>query len=164
MMSAERGKRKAAMPESVAAFLDGKRIVVAGVSRSGNAAANAIFRRLRDTGHEVIAVNPKAAEVEGQVCYPDLGAVPGTIDGLMVVTHPAVAADVVRAALDRGVRHIWFHRSFGTGSVSEDAVQACRAGGVEPIVGGCPLMYCQPVDPGHRFFRWWLHLRHRVPG
>jgi len=38
------------------------------------------------------------------------------------------------------------------------------ASGVEPIEGGCPLMYCQPVDPGHRFFRWWLRLRHRIPG
>jgi hypothetical protein len=35
---------------------------------------------------------------------------------------------------------------------------------VEPIVGGCPLMYCQPVDFAHRCFRWWLRWQHRVPG
>jgi predicted CoA-binding protein len=152
------------MPTSVAAFLDGKRIVVAGVSRSGTAPANAIFRRLRDTGHEVIAVNPNAADVEGEPCYPDVRSVPGPIDGVMVATHPAASADVARDALARGVRHIWFHRSFGSGSVAPEAIQACRLGGVEPIVGGCPLMYCQPVDPAHRFFRWWLRLRRRVPG
>lgn len=151
-------------PEAVAAFLGGKRIVVAGVSRSGASAANAIFRRLRESGHEVVPVNPKAAEVEGETCYPDVRAVPGAIHGVMVVTHPSASTDVARAALERGVRHIWFHRSFGSGSVSPEALQACRAGGVEPIEGGCPLMYCQPVDPGHRFFRWWLRLRHRVPG
>jgi hypothetical protein len=151
------------VPVPIADFLKGKRIVVAGASRSGNAPANAILRRLRDTGHEVVPVNPKASEVEGLACYPDVGSVPGTIDGVMVVTHPDVAADVVRAAVGRGVRHIWFHRSFGAGSVSGEAIEACRSGGVEPIVGGCPLMYCPPVDPGHRFFRWWLHLRHRIP-
>ena len=151
-------------PQSVAAFLEGKRIVVAGVSRSGASPANAIFRRLRDTGHEVIPVNPNAAEVEGQTCYPDIRSIPGPIDGVMVVTHPSVSPDIARAAVERGVKHIWFHRSFGSGSVSREALQVCRAGGVEPIEGGCPLMYCQPVDRGHRFFRWWLRLRHRIPG
>lgn len=151
------------IPASVAAFLAGRRIVVAGVSRSGTAAANAVLRRLRDTGHEVFPVNPNAAEVEGQTCYPDIRSVPGPIDAVMVVTHPAVSADIARAAVERGVRHIWFHRSFGAGSVSSEAIQACRAGGVEPIVGGCPLMYCPPVDPAHGFFRWWLRLQRRVP-
>jgi predicted CoA-binding protein len=110
------------VPPAVSAFLDGRRIVVAGVSRSGNAPANAIFRRLRDAGYEVVPVNPNAAEVEGQTCYRDIQSVPGPIDGVMVVTHPAVSADVVRTALERGVRQIWFHRSFGAGSVSTDAV------------------------------------------
>lgn len=152
------------IPSSVAAFLDGKRLVIAGVSRSGNAPANLIFRRLRDSGHEVVPLNPNALEVEGRRCYADLQSVPGPIDGVMVATHPSVAIDVVRAALERGIRHIWFHRSFGSGSVSTEAVALCRARGVEPIVGGCPLMYCPPVDPGHRFFRWWLRLLNRVPG
>jgi predicted CoA-binding protein len=152
------------MPPSVAAFLDGNRIVVAGVSRSGSAPANAILRRLRDTGHSVIPVNPNAAEVEGETCYPDIRSVPGVVDGVMVVTHPSISVAIARAAIERGVKHIWFHRSFGTGSVSPEAVQVCRESGVEPIVGGCPLMYCQPIDPGHRFFRWWLGLQHRIPG
>jgi predicted CoA-binding protein len=152
------------VPPAVSAFLDGRRIIVAGVSRTGTTPANAIFRRLRDTGHEAVPVNPNASEVEGQACYPDIQSVPGQIDGVMVVTHPSVAADVARAALERGVRQIWFHRSFGAGSVSSDAIALCRSHGVEPIVGGCPLMYCSPVDPGHRLFRWWLRLQHRVPG
>ncbi|MGH9932632.1 MAG: CoA-binding protein [Pyrinomonadaceae bacterium] len=151
-------------PKSVSDFLSRKRIIVAGVSRSGSAPANAIFRRLRDTGHEVIPVNPNVSEVEGQQCYADVGSVPGQVDGTMVVTHPSISATIARAALERGVKHIWFHRSFGTGSVASEAIQLCRERGVEPIVGGCPLMYCQPVDPGHRFFRWWLRLRKRIPG
>lgn len=151
------------VPPVVAAFLAGKPIVVAGVSRSGNAPANAIFRRLRDSGREPIPVNPKVGEVEGSTCYLNIESVPGVIHGVMVVTHPSVSAEVVRAALKRGVKHVWFHRSFGEGSVSTEAIEACRAGGVEPIVGGCPLMYCPPVDPAHRLFRWWLRRQHRVP-
>jgi predicted CoA-binding protein len=152
------------MPPAVEAFLDAKRIAVAGVSRSGSAPANAVFRRLRDTGHDAIPVNPNASDVEGRTCYPDVRSVPGHVDAVMVVTHPAVSAEVARQAVQRGVKHIWFHRSFGAGSVSPEAIGICREAGVEPIVGGCPLMYCPPIDPGHRFFRFWLRLRHRVPG
>jgi len=152
------------VPASVAAFLECRRIVVAGVSRSGSAPANAIFKRLLATGHEAIPVNPNANELEGHPCFPAIAAVPGPIDAAMIVTHPSVAASVAQAALDRGVKHIWFHRSFGSGSVSSEALALCRTRGVEPIEGGCPLMYCQPVDRGHRFFRWWLRIQHRVPG
>lgn len=151
------------VPPSVAAFLAGRRIVVAGVSRSGRQPSNAIFRRLRAAGHEVIPVNPRASQVEGVTCHPDLASVPGTIDGLVVATPPAAAADLVRQAAARGVGRIWFHRSFGAGSVAEDALRACADAGIEPIVGGCPLMYCAPVDLAHRCFRWWLARRGRIP-
>jgi uncharacterized protein len=153
-----------AVPPPVANFLACKRIAVAGVSRAGSAPANAIFRRLAETGHEVFALNPNASEVEGKPCYPDLASISEGVEAVMVVTHPSVAARIAQEALDRNIRHIWFHRSFGEGSVSAEALRLCRSRGVEPIEGGCPLMYCQPVDPAHRMFRWWLRLKHRVPG
>lgn len=151
------------MPAPVAAFLACRRIAVAGVSRSRTAPANAIFRRLAETGHDVVPVNPNAAEIDGVRCYPDIAAIGAPVDAVMVVTHPSASLAVAQAALDQGVRHIWFHRSFGEGSVSREAIELCRARGVEPIEGGCPLMYCQPVDPVHRVFRWWLGLQRRVP-
>lgn len=154
----------ASVPPSIAAFLAGDPIAVAGVSRAGNTPANVIFRKLRAAGHRVIPINPNASEIEGAPCFSDLGSVPGSVHGVMVVTHPSVAARVAQAAALRGIEHIWFHRSFGAGSVSPEAIQECRAHGVEPIVGGCPLMYCQPVDLAHRCLRYWLRLQHRVPG
>jgi predicted CoA-binding protein len=151
------------VPDSVAAFLAAKRVAVAGVSRDRRQPANAIFRRLRDTGHEVVPVNPRAAEVEGERCYARLDAIPGEIDAVLIATHPDVAADVVRQAADRGVQLVWFHRSFGEGSVSAEALVACDTRGVRAIIGGCPLMYCGKVDLAHRCFRWWLGLRDRLP-
>ena len=152
------------VPPSVAAFLACRRIAVAGVSRSGNAPANAILRQLAETGHDVFAVNPSAAEIAGKPCYSSLAAIPERVEAVMVATHPSVAAAVARMALDMNIRHIWFHRSFGNGSVSAEAVELCRCRGVEPIEGGCPLMYCGPVDPAHRVLRWVLRLQRRVPG
>jgi predicted CoA-binding protein len=151
-------------PESIAKFLSGKRLAVVGVSRNTGQPANAVYRRLRDSGYEVFAVNPNASEVEGARCYPDLASVPGAIDGVMIVTHPDMSASVVRQCAERGVRRVWFHRSFGDGSASQEAIRECAARGLECIVGGCPLMYCAPVDVGHRCMRWWLRWQGRVPG
>jgi predicted CoA-binding protein len=153
----------AKLPASVAAFLAGRRFAVAGVSRSGDAAANFIFRKLRDSGFDVVPVNPGATTLEGVPCYPDLASVPGELDGVVVATHPAVAAEVVRQAADRGIGRVWFHRSVDAGSVSDEAVRECAARGITPIVGGCPLMYCEPVDVAHRCLRWWLGFGGRVP-
>ena len=151
------------VPRSVADFLSGRRIGVAGVSRSGQAAANAIFRKLRDSGYEALPVNPAAAEVEGVRSYPNVASIPGAVDGVVIATHPKVSIEVVRQCADHGINRVWFHRSFGQGSVSEEAIRECQARGIHCIVGGCPLMYCEPVDGAHRCFRWWLHLWRRVP-
>lgn len=152
------------LPEAVAEFLRGRRIAVAGVSRSGKMPANAIYRRLRASGYDAIPVNPSATSVEGVSCYPDLGSIPGPVDGVIVATHPDVSLQLVRQCAELGVKQVWFHRPFGSGSVSNAAVEECRTRGISCLVGGCPLMYCGPVDPFHRLMRWWLRLQRRVPG
>jgi uncharacterized protein len=153
----------ARMPQQVAEFLAGERIAVAGVSRDPRQVANAIYRKLRQAGHEVVPLNPGAAEVEGAPCYPTLEAVPGRVDRLMVAAHPRVGVELVRQAAARGVGQVWFHRLVGQGSVADDAVRECGARGIGCLVGGCPLMYVEPVDPFHRCARWLLGLRGRVP-
>ena len=153
----------ATIPGSVADFLACKRIAVAGVSRNAQQTGNAIFRKLRESGYDAVPVNPNATELEGTRCYPDIASIPGKVGAVMVVTPPGAALDLVRQSQRCGVRHIWFHRSFGDGSVSEQAVREALALGMNCIVGGCPFMYCEPVDPFHKIMRTWLGWRHRVP-
>lgn len=145
-------------------FLACDSIAVAGVSRDGNLPANLVYRRLRETGHRVVALNPAAAEVEGDPCYADLAAAPGPVEAMVVATPPAAAPALVRDCVAHGVRRVWMHRSFGTGSVSEEAVGLCREAGLTVIVGGCPMMYCGNVDVVHRCMRWVLEVRGRIEG
>ena len=151
------------IPESVAAFLRGRRIAVAGVSRQPGQAANNVFRKLNSAGYDVFPINPKASEVEGARCYREIGGVPGQLDGVVIATAPDISIDVVRQCRDCGVRRVWFHRSFGNGSVSPESVRECESHGIDCIVGGCPLMFCDPVDFGHKCMRWWLQRQGRVP-
>jgi hypothetical protein len=150
-------------PESVAAFLRGRRFAVAGVSRQPGQAANAVFRKLKASGYEVFPINPNASEIEGGPCYRDVASVPAPLDGVVIATSPDVAIQIVRQCSENGVKRVWFHRSFGTGSVSHEAVRECDARGVDRIVGGCPMMFCEPVDFPHKCMRWWLQRQDRVP-
>ncbi len=150
-------------PTSIAEFLEGERFAVAGVSRSSDQPANSIYKRLKDSGYEVFPVNPSASEVEGVPCYPDLASVPQPLDGVVIVTHPKDSIEVVRQCSESGVQRVWFHRSIGDGSVSEEAVKECETLGIDCIVGGCPMMFCEPVDFGHKCMRWWFQRTGKVP-
>jgi uncharacterized protein len=154
----------ARMPSNVAEFLSGKRFAVAGVSRNSRQAANAVYRKLRASGFEAVPVNPHAMEVEGVRCYPNLNSISGSLDGVVIATHPRYALEIVGQCVQRNVPQVWFHRSFGEGSVSEVAVRECHGRGIQCIVGGCPMMYCEPVDFGHRCMRWLLRFAGKVPG
>jgi predicted CoA-binding protein len=153
----------AELPVLIARFLREKQVAVAGVSRQSASAANAVFRKLRDLGYEVFPVNPNAEEVEGVRCYPDIASVPGELGAVIIAAHPDVSAAIVRQCNERGVKLVWFHRSFGAGSVSQEAVDECERLGIECIVGGCPLMFCDPVDIGHKCMKWWLQRSGKVP-
>lgn len=152
-----------ALHEAAAAFLAGRRIAVAGVSRNSGEAANFIYRKLRDAGYDVYAVNPHAEEVEGDRCYPDLAAVPVRLDGVVAVTPPEATEEVVRACIDLGIPRVWMHRGMGPGSVSASAVALCRAHDIAVIPGACPMMFCEPVDVGHRCIRGLSRLTGRLP-
>jgi len=144
-------------------FLAQKRIAVAGVSRDERQTANAIYRRLRERGYEVIPVNPNAEEVEGDRCWPTVAAIPDPPDGVLIVTHSDAAAAVARDCAEAGVPRVWMHRSFGTGSVSEAATDICRDAGIAVLDGACPMMFIEPVDVAHKCFRWFFGKTGKLP-
>lgn len=152
-----------ALSEAIDEFQAQNRIAVAGVSRNSGQAANTVYRRLRDRGYTVFAVNPNAETVEGDRCYPDLRSIPDGVDAVVVATTPAVAERLVEECVELGIERVWLHRSFGTGSVSEKAVAYGREHGLRVIGGGCPCMFGKTADPGHRLMRGILSLTRGLP-
>ena len=149
--------------ETVSDFLAQKRIAVVGVSRGEGAAANAIYKKLREAGYQVFPVNPNAKEIEGDPCYANVSSIPEGVDGVVIATQPKVTDQIVRECAEAGISRVWMHRSFGGGSVSPDAVDYCRANNITVIPGGCPMMFCEPVDTGHKCIRWILNLTGGLP-
>ncbi|MEV0132104.1 CoA-binding protein [Dactylosporangium sp. NPDC050688] len=149
---------------AAAQFLASRRIAVTGVSRTAQGhGSNVVYQRLRDRGYEVFAVNPNTGTVEGDRCYPNLGAIPGGVDAVVIGTRPETADATVRECAELGIRQVWMHRSFDAGSVSPTAVEYGRSHGMTVIDGGCPLMYGPTADPGHKVMRCVLSCTGKVP-
>jgi predicted CoA-binding protein len=145
-------------------FLSQRRIAVTGVSRTPkDHGANVVYRRLRDRRYEVFAVNPHADAVEGDACFPDLRAIPGGVDAVVIGTRPEHALGTVKECIDLNIDKAWMHRGPGAGSVSADATDLGRRHGMVVIDGGCPCMYGPTSDPGHRVMRSALTLSGSVP-
>jgi predicted CoA-binding protein len=147
-------------------FLAQKRIAVAGVSRanSRHPAANLIYRRLKNTGHDVFAVNPHMQTFEGDRCYPNLQSIPGGVDGVVIITRPETTERIVHDCSDAGVRRVWMHQSLAKGSsVSPAAIEYCRRHDISVIAGACPMMYGAGVDFGHTCMRLFMKLTGGLP-
>jgi predicted CoA-binding protein len=149
--------------EAAEEFLAQPRIAVAGVSRDSKQAANLVYRRLRDAGHEVFAINPNAQQVEGDRCYASVTRLPGEVDGVVVVTTPEAAEQVVEDCVSAGVPRVWLHRGIGPGSISPSAIALCREHHVGVIAGGCPNMFGPTSDAGHRCMRALLSVTGKIP-
>jgi predicted CoA-binding protein len=111
----------------------------------------------------VFAVNPNTDTVEGDRAYPDLGSIPGGVDGVVIGTAPSRADAIVRECHALGIDRVWMHGGPAQGSVSESAAGYCRENGMTVIAGGCPLMFGPTADGLHRCMRFVLQLTGGVP-
>ena len=150
--------------KAAAEFLAKRRIAVTGVSRRpGQHGSNVVYRRLRDRGYDVFAINPNASEVEGDRCYADLRSVPGGVEAVVIATRPDRAAATMRECAELGIGNVWMHRARGAGSVDDKAAEWGRERGIRVIAGGCPLMFDPAADTGHKIMRGLYTLTGKVP-
>ena len=141
-------------------FLAQKKIAVVGVSDKRETGCNLAYRKFKDTGYQVYAVNPHLTNFDSNSCYPDLKSLPEKPDGVFILTNPQVTEDIVRQCVELGIQRVWMHCMMGTKSglagnttsVSQQAVTMCRENGITVIPGSCPNQFLNP-DFGHNMMR-----------
>jgi uncharacterized protein len=141
-------------------FLAQEKIAVVGVSDQRETGCNLAYRKFKETGYAVSAVNPRLTSFEGDPCYPDLKSIPEKPEAVFILTNPKVTEEVVQQCVDLGIRRVWMHCLMGTKpglaasmtSVSPEAVRLCRENGIEVIPGSCPNQFLKP-DIGHTIMR-----------
>jgi len=146
----------AKVDDLVKSFLDQKRIAVVGVSDKRETGCNMAYKKFKENGYQVYAVNPRISAYDGDACYADLKSLPDKPDAVFILANPKVTEQIVGQCVELGIKHVWMHCMMGTKpgiaasmtSVSQSAVEMCKANGIEVIPGSCPNQFLKP-DFGH---------------
>jgi predicted CoA-binding protein len=153
-------------------FLALKKIAVVGVSDKRETGCNLAFNKLKENGYTVFPVNPHLTSFQGGTCYADLKSIPEKVEAVFILANPNVTEQVVQQCVELGIKNVWMHCMMGTKpglaagmtSVSQSAVDMCRANGITVIPGSCPNQFLKP-DVGHAAMRglWRLFGLMNVP-
>lgn len=141
-------------------FLAQKKIAIVGVSDKRETGCNLSYKKFKEASYQVYAVNPRIPTYESAPCYADLKSLPEKPDAVFMLTNPKVTEQIVAECVELGIKHVWMHCMMGTKpglaagitSVSQPAVEMCKANGIAVIAGSCPNQFLQP-DFGHGMMR-----------
>ena len=145
--------------QDIQEFVSQKTIAMAGLSRDPKATSAGMKRELESKGYRILAVNPNAASIGGNPCYPNLASLPEKVGGVLIVTPASQSEQVVRDAAAHGITHVWLQR----GAHSEAAEAACNAQGLSAVSGKCILMFAEPVASIHGVHRWFAKVFGQLP-
>ncbi|HKA40516.1 MAG TPA: acetate--CoA ligase family protein [Burkholderiales bacterium] len=101
------------------------------------------FLKQHGYGGRVIPVNPGRSEVLGAQAYPDVGAVPGTVDHVFIMVPAAAVPEVIAQCCERGVPVATMF-SAGFAELGDEGlarqremVRTARAGGLRLLGPNC---------------------------
>jgi predicted CoA-binding protein len=112
------------------------RWAVVGLSANEGRTAYGVAAYVRDLGHEIVPVHPRAETVHGQRGYASLAEVPGRIDVVDVFVNSRLAGTVVDDAIARGARAVWLQ----LGVVDEAAARRAADAGLDVVMDTCPAI------------------------
>ena len=124
------------MSDAVADILrQSKTVAVVGLSDDPSRPSNEVAAYLQEQGYEVIPVNPRVSRVLGAVCYPDLQAIPQSVDVVDVFRRSEHVVPIARAAVEIGAKVLWLQ----DGVVNEEAAEIAREAGLAVVMDDCML-------------------------
>ena len=124
------------MNKDIARMLDATTFAVVGASHRPEKYGHIAYQMLKALGKTAYAVNPRAADVHGDRCYPSLADLPVVPDVAVMVVPPAVTEAAVAECARLGVPNVWMQ----PGAESTEAVVACHMHGIAVVSGGPCIM------------------------
>ena len=123
--------------EQIRQFLASPAFGVIGASTNRHKFGNKVLRCYLQHGKKAIPVNPNEAEIEGIPCAATINDLPPDVESISMITPPAVTAQLVPLAIEKGIRNIWMQ----PGAEHPEAVALCQEQGVNIIAdGSCVLV------------------------
>ncbi|MCG2623328.1 CoA-binding protein [Arthrobacter sp. I2-34] len=113
------------------------RWAVVGLSANPHRVAPGVARFLRDgLGMEIVPVNLRGEEFDGEVGYRTLAEIPGGVDVVDCFVNSQKVGPVVDQAIEAGAKAVWLQ----LGVVDEAAAARAAAAGLDVVMDTCPAI------------------------
>jgi len=113
-----------------------KTIALVGLSTESTKPSNMVASYLQDEGYRVIPVNPRATEILGEKCYPDLKSIPERIDVVDIFRPPSEVSGIVDEAIAIGAKAVWMQLRI----IDLPSAARAQATGLKVVVDKCMKM------------------------
>ncbi len=120
-------------PKDIQDVLHHKTIAVVGLSDKTYRASYGVAVYLQRAGYKIYPVNPTLTEVLGEKAYPDLAALPETVDIVNVFRRSEEVAGIADAAIEHGAKALWLQ----LGVVDKEAAARAQEAGLTVIMDKC---------------------------
>ena len=127
------------MNEAIGAMLAARTFAVVGASTNPEKYGYKIYVDLKRAGKTVYPINPRAAAIDGDTCYPSIAALPALPEVVVAVIPPTLTEKLVEELSAAGVRNLWMQ----PGAESAAAVAKAEALGIATVHGGPCIMVLQ---------------------
>jgi len=130
-----------------------KDVAVIGASSNKKKFGYIILDHLIKKGYNAVPVNPKAGEILGIKCFPDIQSLPENFKAVIFVTKPDVTEMMTKEiCAGNKVEYLWYQQ----GSYCKRTIDIALSSGKKIIYGECILMYTKSSGFPHglhRFFK-----------
>ena len=116
-------------------FLKLKNWAVVGVTPDPFKFGYKIWKKLKNEGYNVFAINPFYDEVNGEKIYSNLKDVEEKIDVIDMVVPPKVTIDYLEQAKELGIENIWFQPD----TFNDETIEKAESLDMEYIDDDCVL-------------------------
>jgi uncharacterized protein len=110
-----------------------KTVAIVGLSPKSERPSYFVGSYLKSEGYRVIPVNPRADEILGEKCYPDLLSIPEPVDLVDVFRKPEECVEVAQQAVQIGAKTLWLQLRV----VNQEAAQIAEDGGLKVVMDRC---------------------------
>ncbi len=112
---------------------DSRTIAVVGLSPKPHRPSHQVARYLMEAGYIIIPVNPGQDRILGLPCFPNLRAIPGTVDLVDIFRRQEKVMPIVEDAIAIGAKYIWMQE----GIVNVEAAARAEAAGLAVVMDRC---------------------------
>ncbi|HET9306860.1 MAG TPA: CoA-binding protein [Candidatus Sulfotelmatobacter sp.] len=149
--------------ETIEDFVAQKRIAMIGASRDPKSFSIMLFKEFTRRGYDIVPVNPKTPNVQGQTCYARVQDIQPPVEAALLITAPAATERAVADCANAGIRRIWIFAANGKSPLSQKTLDSYQEQGIKIIAGQCPYMFLPGSGGVHRFHGFVRKITGRYP-